>query len=446
MPSNPALDLFRRLAGLISASVRPGDPEAPNAWREECILIFINAAISLAFVQLFVAIFSGGDLAPVWLLLLLAIAARYFASNHPFWAGRILLLLNIIISRVEFRYDLLAGSAGGIAIALLGLLGSILVAPWAGLPLMLFFLIGLPISGELLVILGGYGFMIWTATNLLERAVRRNYESVRHLTLEHAHLLQFNSELEQRVYERTEELAITRERALEASRTKGQMVAKVSHELRTPLGGILGYAELLKNSAFGPVNEEQKQVASEMIESANYLNSLVSELLDELQIEAKTIVLKKEKFSVARFLDSAASEITRQANSKGLELITTISPELPESLCGDERRLRQILLHLTGNAVKFTPQGRVTVSLQRKDATHWMIQVADTGIGIPQEAQKYIWDTFRQASNAITNENRGIGLGLSITRHLVDLMGGTIDLLSGAGEGTTLTVTLPIEP
>ena len=133
------------------------------------------------------------------------------------------------------------------------------------------------------------------------------------------------------------------------------------------------------------------------------------------------------------------------AHKKGLQLTTSLDPTLPYELRGDEHRLQQIIINLIGNAIKFTKEGSVSVNFLHPTADHWAIQVQDTGVGIPKEAQAYIFEPFRQVDSAITRDNRGIGLGLSITKQLVDLMGGQIALESEIGKGSNFTVLLPIK-
>ena len=139
---------------------------------------------------------------------------------------------------------------------------------------------------------------------------------------------------------------------------------------------------------------------------------------------------------------TAGTEIL--ARKKGLKLTTSIASDFPGKLHGDERRLRQIIINLVGNAIKFTKAGSVSVCFLHPSAEHWAIQVTDTGTGIPKDAQAYIFEPFRQVDSAITHDNRGIGLGLSITKQLVDLMGGRITLESEVRKGSTFTVLLPI--
>jgi PAS domain S-box-containing protein len=242
-----------------------------------------------------------------------------------------------------------------------------------------------------------------------------------------------------------EALQLARDQALEASKAKSHLLAKVSHELRTPLGGVLGFAELLKDFAFGDLNPEQKKAVAEIIQSTNYLNSMVNELLDQAQVEANRVILQRKSFAPVGLLQQITSALSGVARSKGLEFTASIAPDLPGELYEDERRLRQILTNLIVNAIKFTKQGRVMVRLLSVDRDHWGIQVSDTGIGIAREFQSSVFEPFKQADNAVTHENRGIGLGLSITKQLVEIMGGEIQFHSEVGKGTTFTVTLPIE-
>lgn len=239
-------------------------------------------------------------------------------------------------------------------------------------------------------------------------------------------------------------LRIARDQALEASRAKSQLLSKVSHELRTPLGGILGYAELLRDDTFGALNEQQKNVTHEIMDSAHYLSEMVNELLDEAQLQANAFILHETRFSPAALLKASISGMEVLAHKKGLQFSASIEERLPTALYGDERRLRQIIINLVGNAIKFTKHGRVDIHFQCLDQNFWQIQVTDTGMGIPKEAQPHIFDPFRQVSEAITPDNRGIGLGLAITNQLVQLMNGRILLQSEPGNGTTFTIVLPI--
>jgi PAS domain S-box-containing protein len=241
-----------------------------------------------------------------------------------------------------------------------------------------------------------------------------------------------------------EALALSRDQALDASRFKSQLLSRVSHELRTPLGGILGYAELLQYKAFGSLTEQQHNAVNNIVESTHYLTTIVNDLLDEAQIESKSLSLHNEYFNPVDLLEKIRSTMSTLAHKKELTFRAEISDDLPSELYGDVNRLQQVIFNLAGNAIKFTKQGEVSVSVKRPAPAHWSIEVHDTGAGIVESEHESIFEPFRQVNNSITRENRGSGLGLAITRQLVELMGGQISLESEIGKGSLFTVTLPI--
>lgn len=241
-----------------------------------------------------------------------------------------------------------------------------------------------------------------------------------------------------------EQLSLARDQALEASQLKSQLLSRISHELRTPLGSVLGYAELLRDSVLGPLNDVQKDSAAQIVHSANYLVTLVNDLLDAARIESKKLTLNMNYFTLQILLQQVQARMTILAQNKGLTL--TVEPVLPipEYIYGDEKRIQQVLVNLIGNAIKFTDQGCITVRVYQPDPVNWCMQVSDTGVGISKEAQEYIFEPFRQVNSERTYENRGTGLGLSIVKQLVILMDGMITLDSEPGKGSTFTITLPI--
>lgn len=242
------------------------------------------------------------------------------------------------------------------------------------------------------------------------------------------------------------ELSQARDQALDASAFKSQILSRVSHELRTPLSGVLGYAELLQFEAFGALNDEQRNAASQIANSARYLEYMIQDLLDQSQIDAKSIALYVEPFSPAELLARVEASLSTLARNKGLYIQSDIAPDLPASIVGDENRIQQVVVNLVGNAVKYTRQGGVTIRLYRPSSERWAIEVRDTGAGIPEATRAYIFEPFRRLDNSITRENRGAGLGLSIARQLVDLMGGEILLESEVDKGSAFTVLLPLIP
>jgi len=237
---------------------------------------------------------------------------------------------------------------------------------------------------------------------------------------------------------------ITQETQIE--KMKDNFVAVVSHELRTPLNAIMGHAEILQEGVHGPLNEKQLSVTQRVMVNVSRLLSMVGDLLNEAQIRAGKLSVKPEIIQTASLLENLRVAMDKAVTDKGLELITTIGNDMPEELIGDAQRLQQILINLTGNALKFTEIGSIAVSLNRVDDEHWKIEVKDTGVGIAENELPFVFEAFRQANNLefTTRQYGGIGLGLSIVKQLVELMNGEIQVTSGIGKGSTFTVVLPL--
>ena len=241
-----------------------------------------------------------------------------------------------------------------------------------------------------------------------------------------------------------EELALARDQALAASRYKTELMAKVSHELRTPLSAIMGYAEFLHKEMFAPLTPQQKHFTSEILDSVNFLNSLVNDLLDEAQMEHGKIQIQPALFNLRQMAGQLTVALQPAAHAKSLDFSLSVAPELPVNLFGDQKRIRQILTNLIGNAIKFTAAGSVTAQIQRPDPQHWSLQVTDTGPGMPPEVQARIFEAFWQADGSPTRQHKGYGLGLSIVKQLTDLMGGEISVQSEVNHGSTFCVVLPL--
>lgn len=234
----------------------------------------------------------------------------------------------------------------------------------------------------------------------------------------------------------------TREAELE--KMKSTFVAVVSHELRTPLNAILGYAEMFKESVYGPMNDKQVNMAERIMKNTQRLLGLINDLLDQAQMEAGRLTIHMAPVRPAELLENLHGVMDQMAHAKGLKLTSEIEDDLPEVLNGDVARLQQILVNLVNNAVKFTDRGSVHVRLFCPSGTRWGIEVSDTGRGIPENELPYIFDTFRQVEGGATRVHGGFGLGLSIVRQLVNLMNGDAKVNSQMNEGTTFTITLPL--
>jgi signal transduction histidine kinase len=234
-------------------------------------------------------------------------------------------------------------------------------------------------------------------------------------------------------------------REAEVDRMKSSFISIASHELRTPLNAILGYADILHEQIYGPLSGQQRDVTRRILSNANHMLSLVSNLLDRAQIEAGTLELNIASFSPAKVVGEAVGAMDVLAQQKDLDLSCEVDSGVPAEAVGDWQRVSQIVIILVANALKFTHEGSVRVRTYCPDAAHWAIEVADTGIGIPKEAHSYIFEPFRRADESATREQGGAGLGLSIAKQLVTIMGGSMVLESEVGKGTTFAITLPLE-
>jgi PAS domain S-box-containing protein len=240
-------------------------------------------------------------------------------------------------------------------------------------------------------------------------------------------------------------LAQARDEALRANQFKTQLLSKVSHDLRTPLSAIRGYTELLSLGRYGSLSSDANRTLERMLENATYLDKLITNLLDQAQLETETLRLNYAPFAADDLAQRVNAPMRVLAEAKGLTFSVETAPDLPE-IIGDIDRVQQILLNLIGNAIKFTTTGGITVQMRRDGARNWALAVQDSGTGIPQEAQQLIFEPFRQLENAMSDKRKGYGLGLSIVKELTALMEGDIQVTSTPGQGSTFTVVLPLQP
>jgi PAS domain S-box-containing protein len=229
--------------------------------------------------------------------------------------------------------------------------------------------------------------------------------------------------------------------AEEASRAKSRFLANISHEVRTPLNAVLGFTELMLDGIYGPLPERAEGVLERVQFNGRHLLALINDILDLSKIEAGEFSTASERFSVRALVQSAAAATEARARAKGIVLTCEIAERLPNAV-GDERRLTQVLMNLIGNAIKFTDEGFVQVTA-RCEGGRLKIAVADSGIGIAPADQARIFDTFQQGGNALASKHGGTGLGLAISKRIVEMHGGTIDVTSEAGRGSTFVIDLP---
>jgi signal transduction histidine kinase len=259
-----------------------------------------------------------------------------------------------------------------------------------------------------------------------------------------------SEELWEKVRQATAELAeqneLLRRQAFQleqASAAKSQFLANVSHELRTPLNAIIGYTHLMLEGVSGDLMPPQRDKLGRVDSNARHLLSIINDLLDIARIESGKLPIQVEKLVLPDLVDEVMAEVEPLIAGTSLEVTRRIAPTMPE-LRTDRQKVKQIVLNLLSNALKFTPQGSVSIVLDYHAADEEVsVAVADTGIGISTDNQQTIFEAFGQADSSYAKRHGGTGLGLSICRRLATILGGRITLVSTLGEGSTFTLFLP---
>ena len=253
---------------------------------------------------------------------------------------------------------------------------------------------------------------------------------------------ELNTSLERRVAERTAELAVAMDRAQAADRIKSVFLASMSHELRTPLNSIIGFTGMVLQGLAGPLNQEQTKQLGMVRGSARHLLDLINDILDISKIEAGQFKIMSENFNLRGSIEKTVQIISPMADKKNILLHSGIEDNISD-MRGDQRRVEQIILNLLSNAVKFTDRGEIRLNCYLENGLV-TLSVEDTGIGIKPENINIIFEAFRQVDTGTARTQEGTGLGLNITKKLVEMMGGSIHVKSELEKGSTFTVKLPV--
>ena len=337
------------------------------------------------------------------------------------WLVPLLALASVLVVRESRRGEAEARKIAVGGLVLIGIQALELARQMIPLPI--------PVS------LSGFGFaavLVAMGSGLADR-FRRTHDELDRLRLR----------LEEQVSDRTRALEQAMEQALSASRAKGEFLANISHELRTPMNGIVSMAELL---TLTPLDASQREYVQTIQVSSQALMELINDILDFSRTESRELTVERAPFVLRKVLDESLEIIGPMAARKGLALHASIAHGTPETLIGDQHRVRQVLLNLLSNAVKFTPQGEVRVGVSALPSERIRFAVTDTGIGIAEKDVERLFVPFQQLDGSPSRRYGGAGLGLAISKRLVELMGGEIHVETAPGRGSIFSFVLPADP
>ncbi len=429
----------------------PRSTERDAAFRERSLRVAVGIVTTMAFISFGLSVFVFRDewtlvsikSLHVIALILLIISAYTISQQHLTTSGWLLITTMYVGVGGVIIFSRQDHSVSGIMNALPSLM---LVPLLATLVLPRSVIIPVSIIGGFLYALAQFSLVIDDFTIAGLDAGQQLTSVFVILLIEGATLYVLRGEFDARLavmIESNYQLEAARRQSEEANRAKSQFLANMNHELRTPLNAIIGYDEAMLGGMAGEFTDQQKKLLTHIQQNGHRLLHLVNDVLDLAKIESGSIEVYAAPMSPKKICEHIVESLHGLAVDKRLDLLIEVDETTPQVVMSDSRKIEQILVNLISNAVKFTDTGSVRVKLWSADDRDWCFAVIDTGIGIEEDALTYIFDPFRQVDETATRRYKGTGLGLAITQQLAENLGGSVDVKSKVGIGSTFTVTLP---
>ncbi|HVU13543.1 MAG TPA: ATP-binding protein [Phototrophicaceae bacterium] len=429
----------------------PRSKDRDTAFRERTIRLVVGIGVLLSAITLFASVFIFHDpltlvsYPSLWLVVLIVglISALSVRRGHVMVAGCLLNLEWVIAGVGVVIMGRGYAETQGTTMLMLALVCSAVVMPRETI---------LPTGFTLLVISGGLSLIAYHSGIISDPS---NIGPLGGILINSVLFIAAALFLRERVRESDDRLTTmkrlisdgdkARQDADDANRAKSQFLANMSHELRTPLNAVTGYTDIMLTGMVGDLSDTQRELLTYIQNNGKRLLILINGLLDLSKIEAGKVEVFYTDASPQKVVSDVVDSMQSLAQKKNVYLKAAFEPGIPETLQCDVEKTQQIVTNLVGNALKFTDEGGVTVEVAA-NAQHWNIRVRDTGIGMPEGAETYIFEKFRQIDNAKTRAAAGTGLGLAIVKSLLDCLNGTIGVESKLGTGTVFTVSLPLYP
>jgi signal transduction histidine kinase len=439
--------------------LEPRSKDRDEAFRERSIRIATALALTLGFISFFLTVFVFKNKWDVISLPTLHVAALIGFSLSGYWVTRERIInaaWSLVIAGLIAATGILllnkqdnANLVNGIPIYLSVVVLSALLLPRNAIWIIIFasviaYAAAMTISQQAapynvsqpvllaVIIIPAIGVILYRLRVEFDSRLEAMHQSIQEAEL-----------AKQRADEARQQAEQSRQRAEEADKAKSQFLANMSHELRTPLNAIIGYDEAMLGGMVGEFTPQQMKLLGHMQHNSRRLLGLINDILDLSKVESGSLQVYLAPMSPQKVIQETVESLRSLADEKKIYLNMQSSDDVPEVVLGDSRKLQQVLVNLISNAIKFTDNGGVTIDVGTVDASRWRFQVRDTGIGMPPGAATYIFEPFQQVDGTDKRKYKGTGLGLAITKRLVEHLGGSVEVVSELGKGSTFSITLP---